>query len=189
MTSLADLIADTWFPFAGDITVKPLDAPVVPEPDRHGLTPQTCHSCRRPDEDYVWTDATWRLVPYSPTQVRGIVLLETREHLDSFSDMSTALLGALGPMIARVEAALLGLDDVARVHACRWGDGGAHFHLWLIPRPLGALQLRGSMLPMWRDLVPHVDASVADAAFAQIAAAMAADGGTAHRPRAASFDA
>jgi diadenosine tetraphosphate (Ap4A) HIT family hydrolase len=186
MTSLEDLIADSWFPFAGDITVKPLVDPVVPEPDRHGASAETCQSCRRPDEDYVWTDETWRLAPYSPTQVRGIVLLESRAHVDSFSDMGAELLTALGPMVARVEQALLDLGDVARVHTCRWGDGGAHFHLWLIPRPLGALQLRGSMLPMWLDLLPDLDDEAAEAAFAQIAAGMAAGGGTAHRPRAAS---
>ena len=183
MTSLEDLIADSWFPFAGDITVKPLDELVVPEPDRHGPTAETCHSCQRPDDDYIWTDDAWRLVPYTPTQVRGIVLLESRAHLDSFSDMSPDLLAALGPMVARVERVLLDLGDVARVHTCRWGDGGAHFHLWLIPRPLGALQLRGSMLPMWLDLLPDLDDDVSDAAFAQIAAGMAAGGGTAHRPK------
>jgi diadenosine tetraphosphate (Ap4A) HIT family hydrolase len=183
MTSLEELIADSWFPFAGDITVKPLEDPVVPEPDRHGLTPETCGSCGRPDEDCVWTDDTWRLVPLTPTQVRGIVLLEPRGHLDSFGDLGGALLTALGPMIARVERALYSLGDVGRVHVCRWGDGGAHFHLWLIPRPLGALQLRGSMLPMWMDVMPDLDDDVAEAAFAQIAAAMAADGGVAHRPR------
>ena len=91
MTSLEDLIADSWFPFAGDITIKPLEERVVPEPDRHGLTSDTCDSCLRPDDDYVWTDDTWRLVPYTPTQVRGIVLLETRAHVDSFADMSRGL--------------------------------------------------------------------------------------------------
>jgi diadenosine tetraphosphate (Ap4A) HIT family hydrolase len=183
MTTLEDLIADSWFPFAGDITVKPLEDPVIPEPDRHGVAAESCHACQRLDDDYVWTDDSWRLAPYSPTQVRGIVLLESREHIDTFSDMTPGSLAGLGPMIARLERALLQLGDVARVHVSRWGDGGAHFHLWMIPRPLGALQLRGSMLPMWLDLLPDVDDDVAEAAFAQIAAEMAAGGGTAHRPR------
>jgi diadenosine tetraphosphate (Ap4A) HIT family hydrolase len=186
MTSLEDLIADSWFPFAGDITVKPLEPPVIPEPDRRGLTAESCESCQKPDDEYVWADDRWRLIPYTPTQVRGIVLLETREHVDSFADLSPELLAEVGPMIARVERVLLGLGDVARVHVCRWGDGGAHFHVWLIPRPLGMLQLRGSMLPMWLDLIPDLDDDVAEAAFAQIASGMAADGGTAYRPRDAS---
>lgn len=34
MTTLDELIADSWFPFAGEITVKPLDGRVIPEPPR-----------------------------------------------------------------------------------------------------------------------------------------------------------
>lgn len=180
MPTLDELIADSWFPFTGDIAVKPLDPPVIPEPDRGGLDPAACWACQRPDSDYAWTDASWRLTGMLPTQLRGIVLLETRDHHDSFADLGPNLLAEVGPMIARVEKALLGLGDVARVHVNRWGDGGAHFHLWFMPRPLGMLQLRGSMLPMWLDLMPDVEPDVAAAALHTIASAMAADGGTAH---------
>lgn len=79
-----------------------------------------------------------------------------------------------------MEKALLGLGDIARVHVNRWGDGGAHFHLWFMPRPLGMLQLRGSMLPMWLDLMPDVSPDDAAAALRGIASTLAADGGTAH---------
>jgi diadenosine tetraphosphate (Ap4A) HIT family hydrolase len=181
MTTLEELIADSWFPFAGDITVKPLEPPVLPEPPRHGVEAADCHSCSRADDSYVWTDDSWRLTAYLPTQVRGIVLLETRAHLDSFTDFPDDLLAALGPMTARVERAVAeALGDVARVHVCRWGDGGAHFHLWFMPRPLGALQLRGSMLPMWLDVLPDLDDDVARAAVADIGRTLAESGGTAH---------
>src|SRR5215212_1500130 len=98
MTTLEELIADSWFPFAGDITVKPFEPPVLPEPARHGVDAADCQSCQRADDDYVWTDDRWRLSAYLPTQVRGIVLLETRAHVDSFSDFPDDLLAALGPM-------------------------------------------------------------------------------------------
>ncbi len=74
----------------------------------------------------------------------------------------------------------MGLGDVARVHVNRWGDGGAHFHLWFMPRPLGMLQLRGSMLPMWLELLPNLDEVTATEVLARIGAAMALGGGTAH---------
>ena len=180
MTSLDDLIADSWFPFAGEITVKPLDAKVIPEPERRGVTPERCGACQRSDDTYVWTDEHWRLAGAEDTELPGIVLLETRTHHDSFTDLPADLLTDLGPMIARVESALLGLGNVARVHVNRWGDGGAHFHLWFMPRPLGMLQLRGSMLPMWLDFMPPVDAAEAQVALTQIAAAMAEQDGTAH---------
>ena len=180
MTTLEELIADSWFPFAGDITVKPLDSKVVPEPARHGVEPSDCHSCARPDDSFVWTDARWRLAPYLPTQIPGIVLLETRGHYDSFLDMPSGLLTEIGPMVARLEAALMGLGGVGRVHVNRWGDGGAHFHLWFMPRPVGMLQLRGSMLPMWLDLLPDLEDATARAVLSQVAAAMSGDGGVAH---------
>ncbi len=179
MTTLDDLIADSWFPFAGDITVKPLDPSVVPEPERVGVDPASCPSCKRPDTDYVWTDDNWRLVAPQPSKLRGTVLLETRAHHDSFADMPSDLLAEIGPVIARVEEAILGLGDIARVHVCRWGDGGAHFHLWFLPRPLGMLQLRGSMLPMWEDFLPEMAPEDAGSVLRELGAALAIAGGTA----------
>ncbi len=179
MTTLDELIADSWFPFAGDITVKPLEPPVVPEPDRHDIDPATCHACARPDEDFVWTDEHWRLFPMLPTRLAGIVLLQPRSHVDSYADMTPDLLRRLGPVTARVERALHATGDVARVHVNRWGDGGGHFHLWFMPRPNGVLQLRGSMLPLWLDVLPDVDDGAARERLHSIGAALAVDGGTA----------
>jgi diadenosine tetraphosphate (Ap4A) HIT family hydrolase len=186
MTSLDELIADSWFPFAGDITVKPLEDPVVPEPQRHGEDSATCGACARADDSYVWTDTNWRLTAENPSQLRGVVLLETREHFDTIAELPRNLLAELGPVMSRVEQACLDIGDVGRVHVNRWGDGSAHFHLWFIPRPLGALQLRGSMLPMWLDLMPDLDDSVRAEAQRQIGASMAAQGGTAQPGRSTS---
>ena len=58
-------------------------------------------------------------------------------------------------MVARVERAILGLGDLARVHVYRWGDGSAHFHVWFYPRPLGMLEAKREMLPLWADLLPE----------------------------------
>jgi hypothetical protein len=49
-----------------------------------------------------------------------------------------------------------------------------------MPRPLGALQLRGSMLPMWLDVLPDRDDDIARAALVAISRTFAEDGGTAH---------
>jgi hypothetical protein len=77
-----------------------------------------------------------------------------------------------GPVVARIERAILSLGDVARVHLYRWGDGGAHFHVWFLPRPLGMLEASGMMLPVWEDVLPNVpDSELAEAAT-RIAAAM-----------------
>jgi hypothetical protein len=42
------------------------------------------------------------------------------------------------------------------VHVNRWGDGSAHLHLWFLARPFGRLQLRGTFLSLWDDILPPV---------------------------------
>jgi hypothetical protein len=60
------------------------------------------------------------------------------------------------------------------VHVYRWGDGSAHFHVWFFPRPLGMLEARREMLPLWADLLPEAPKEDVADAEAKIAAAMAA---------------
>jgi diadenosine tetraphosphate (Ap4A) HIT family hydrolase len=92
--------------------------------------------------------------------------------VDSFSDLSEAAAADFGSVAARVERAILGLGDVGRVHLYRWGDGGAHFHVWFIPRPLGMLEARGAMLPIWEDVLPSIPDEEMAAAAHRVAAAM-----------------
>ena len=61
---------------------------------------------------------------------------------------------------------------MARVHLYRWGDGGAHFHVWFLPRPLGMLEAQKHMLPLWEEVLPEAsqdaidEAKTSDAAMA-----------------------
>jgi diadenosine tetraphosphate (Ap4A) HIT family hydrolase len=169
---VVEVLEHDWFPFATDLTVKPLDPPVVPEPPRVGEGGVDCPACAAPDDDYIWTDDNWRVRAYLPTPIRGLVLLETRAHHDSVSDLPDQLLVDFGATVARVERAVLGIGDVGRVHINRWGDGGEHFHLWFMPRPLGALQMRGSPFPVWLDVLPELPDDVVDAALDAIVAAL-----------------
>ena len=66
----------------------------------------------------------------------------------------------------------LSLGDVARVHLYGCGDGGAHFHLWFVPRPLGMLEASGIALPVWEDMLPTVSDEELLAAAERVAAAM-----------------
>jgi diadenosine tetraphosphate (Ap4A) HIT family hydrolase len=175
MTTLAELVADPWFPFEGDVRVKQLLPPELPEPPRSDATAADCSSCAADDSAYIWTDDQWRLRGYGePAPFAGIVLLESRRHHDSYADLPAERLAEIGPLTARVERALLTLPRVARVHVARWGDGSAHFHQWFFPRPLGQLQLRGSMLPVWLDVLPPLPAAARAEALARVAEAMAA---------------
>jgi len=100
------------------------------------------------------------------------VWLASREHADSFCDLSPEAAASFAGVVGRVERAILSLGGTARVHLYRWGDGGAHFHVWLIPRPLGMLEARGMMLPIWEDVLPNVTDDELREAAERIAAAI-----------------
>jgi hypothetical protein len=80
-----------------------------------------------------------------------------------------AELGILTVTIVRAGESVPG---VARVHAERIGDGAAHLHVWFIARPAGLLQLRGSCLMDWLDVLPPMPADELDAFARRVAAAL-----------------
>jgi diadenosine tetraphosphate (Ap4A) HIT family hydrolase len=168
------------FPFEGDLLIKVLDAPELPEPPRDGEDgAATCSQCARPDGDYVWTDEHWRVaMPAEAAALPALVLLQPRGHHD-LADLPPERAAELGPMLQRVERAVTALGGIGRVHQNRWGDGGAHLHFWLVARPAGMMQLRGTCLPIWDDLLPKVPDDEWQDNRRRIAAALAADGGTA----------
>ncbi|WP_329500093.1 hypothetical protein [Kitasatospora herbaricolor] len=178
------------FPFEGELRVKVLDEPVLPEPPRQGEAgAEECDQCARPDSDFLWTDEHWRLSGSArPAGPPAVVLLQPppafgREvppiaHHD-LTDLPPARAAELGAMLQRTERAVLSLGGIARVHLNKWGDGAAHLRLWLIARPAGMAQLRGACLPLWNDALPPVPAEAWARTGRLIAAAMAAGGGTA----------
>ena len=115
-----------------------------PAPDPRAAAPRRA---RRPpcaicggehDDARSGRTSNWTLHPPVGGSLPGAVWLASREHVDSFADLPRAARRRLRPRRrARVERAILALGDVGRVHLYRWGDGGAHFHVWFLPRPLG----------------------------------------------------
>lgn len=145
----------------------------IPEPPRRGEPGgPPCAICAGETTDALWSDDNWTLHAPVGGSLPGTVWLASRVHVDSFADLPEELAADFGVVVARAERAILALGDVGRVHLYRWGDGGAHFHVWLLPRPLGMLEASGMMLPIWEDALPNVpDKALADAAR-KVAAAM-----------------
>lgn len=171
----------TWptFPFEGDLRVRKLDDPVAEEPLRQGEDPTTCTACLAPDEAYVWVADRWRVRALDrPTGLPIVLILESRSHLD-LGDLPNLLAAELGVMTVRLERAIRSLDGVARVHVNRWGDGSAHLHLWFLARPFGRLQLRGTFLSLWDDILPPVPEARWRDDLALVAAWLAGFGGRA----------
>ncbi|WP_369035690.1 MULTISPECIES: HIT family protein [Streptomyces] len=173
------------FPFEvvdGELVVKPLLAPVLPEPERAGEGgAEECVVCRKPVVEALWADEHWRVDAVGGARLPAVVLLQPRGHYD-LADLPAARSAELGPLLQRAERAVLAVDGVARVHVNRWGDGGAHLHFWLLARPAGLTQLRGTFLPLWEELLPPVPESERLSAHRRIATTLAAAGGTAYVP-------
>ena len=176
-TSLPDFTSWPTFPFEGDFRVRTVDPPVEQEPVRPGDDRETCAACHAPDRDYVWVADRWRVKSLGrPSGLPMVLILESRSHLD-LGDLPNLLAAELGVMTVRLERAIRSLDGVARVHVNRWGDGAAHLHLWFLARPYGRLQLRGTFLALWDDILPPVDEAVWRANLGLIGAWLAEFGG------------
>ncbi|KUL26513.1 hypothetical protein ADL15_38150 [Actinoplanes awajinensis subsp. mycoplanecinus] len=168
------------FPFEGDMRVKKLAPPVDVEPPRSGEDGLDCVACATPDDAYIWVSERWRVRAMDrPTGLPMVLILECRSHLD-MGDLPNLLAAELGVMTVRLERAIRSLDGVARVHVNRWGDGSAHLHMWFLARPYGRLQLRGTFLSLWDDILPVIPEPQWRENLALVAAWLADFGGQAN---------
>jgi hypothetical protein len=159
--------------------VKPLAPPVPHEPPRSGEDAAECVACNTPDDAYIWVSERWRVRAMDrPTGLPMVLILECRSHLD-LGDLPNLLAAELGVMTVRMERAIRSLDGVARVHVNRWGDGSAHLHMWFLARPYGRLQLRGTFLSLWDDILPTIPEQQWRENLALVAAWLAEFGGRA----------
>lgn len=161
------------FPFEADgLVVKQVEPPQLPEPPRNGEGDKLCWRCTEPEDGAVWGNERWVLTRMKqPPGVPMIVMLMPREHLD-LGDLSDELAAEMGQLIVRIERAIRLLPHVQRVHVNRFGDGGAHLHVFFIARPVGLLQLRGSNLALWDDLLPPLPEDVYAGDLATVVAAL-----------------
>jgi len=176
---LSEMTGWETFPFeTAGLQVVPLDPPELPEPDRAGEHGRDCPACTEP-AGLTWSDRAWRLRALSPSGSPLVLMLETREHYD-LPGLPDALAADLGRLIVHVSRAIEGLPHVARAHVSRWGDGGAHLHVFFFARPAGFGQLRGTCMALWDDVLPPVPAQEHAADAAAVGRALAASyGGTA----------
>jgi diadenosine tetraphosphate (Ap4A) HIT family hydrolase len=176
---LGDLLEDPLFPFEGEIRMRPLEAPIVPEPGRYGEDAADCGLCASDHEHTIWQGERWRV--QSRAEPHGLpmvaVLLPVAHH--DLEDLPPDLAAELGVMVVRVARAVRSLDPVGRVHVARWGDGSYHAHVWFLARPRGMWQMRGAMLAIWDDLLPRMPEDEWLANRRAVAAALAAQEGMA----------
>src|SRR6476659_9542814 len=97
-------------PSAEPLTVREPAPPVIPEPPRRGEPGgEPCGICTGASSSAVWEDDLWTLHPPVNGSLPGVVWLASKEHADSFSDLSPEAQRSFGVLVARIERAILGL--------------------------------------------------------------------------------
>jgi len=135
------------FPLQGRLQQRALKQPVLPEPER-GEDGDGCSACDSPDDAWLWRDDRWGVRTWTTPRAFPSVLLYPRAHHD-LADFPEELATGIGPALQRTARALEMLDGIARVHVEKRGDGEEHMHWYLLARPEGLMQCRGSFLPLW----------------------------------------
>ena len=160
------------FPFELDsLRIKPLQPLADEEPARRGEDPSECWCAAgeipgRIADNVLWSNERWLVTLDQHMRLPFACNLMPREHCD-LSTVPDHLTAEMGQLVVALSAAIEELPSVGRMQLAKYGDGGAHLHLFFFGRPDRMLQLRGSTLIDWEENLPTVPLEVlrANAAF------------------------
>ncbi len=146
------------FPFGGELHVNEVVDPLPEEWTRNGDPDgPPCH-CRENDPmiQPVWSNERWRVTPIKfGGQIAPFpaYMLASVDHLD-LEDLDETMAAEFGTLTVKLVRIINEIESVGRTHVNRWGDLGAHLHVWFLGRPKGAMQMAGFSLPMWGFTLP-----------------------------------
>lgn len=151
------------YPYEIDsLRLKPLQPLADEEPPRRGENPAECwcaQAAAEHDGTLVWSNERWRLQIARTTGLPVALLLSPLEHHD-LPSLPTELAAEMGELIVAVGDAIEHVPSVGRFQLAKYGDGGAHAHLFFMGRPARILQFRGSPLIDWEENLPRVPLEV-----------------------------
>jgi hypothetical protein len=151
------------YPYEIDsLRLKPLQPLADEEPPRRGEDPAECWCARATAENdatLVWSNERWLLQIARATGLPVALILSPLEHHD-LPSMPTELAAEMGELIVAVGDAIEHVPSVGRFQLAKYGDGGAHAHLFFMGRPARILQFRGSPLIDWEENLPRVPLEV-----------------------------
>lgn len=154
------------FPYELDsLRLKPIRPLADEEPPRRGEDPAECRCATTQPVDEatrVWSNGRFNLDLMTDTGLPIGLLLGSVEHHD-LPTLPADLAAELGQLIVAVTAAMEQLPTVGRAQLAKYGDGGAHVHLFFFGRPARILQFRGSPLLDWEENLPRVPLEVLQA--------------------------
>jgi hypothetical protein len=155
MSSVTEWEIFPWEVVDGALAPKVLAPPTDIEKPRKGDPGgDPCGYCTDLDPStLIWENDRWTVRPLPRGGMPLILMLEPREHLD-FTDLDDDLAAEYGLLSVWLCRIMTNLPYVGRVHVCRWGDGGAHNHVWFIARPERMPGILGSMAVEWDEMLP-----------------------------------
>lgn len=98
-----------------------------------------CQLCKGADGDgellreQTWEDELWRLSTATSGEVAGFSYLEPKRHISDITALDGQEAETLGPVIARVSAALKRAAGAELVYVYVFGGGVPHLHIHLAP--------------------------------------------------------
>ena len=143
----------TW-PFDGPLEARALEAPTEEGP-RTGIDGVGCAQCERsrvddPSSYIFWRDDLAMLgAPFQPWSLPLADYLMPRRHAD-LSDLTPDEARRCGELLMHLERAACDVLDIPRVQVFRYGEGLEHLHWWVVARPTGITQLRGTFVSSGR---------------------------------------
>lgn len=162
------------FPYES-VTVAPLTELELPEP-RGDTSTEGCRVCRGQDDTahVLWSSESFVVARPTSTSLMFWATVSLRTHR-TLDELDGHELAEMGQVLGRVFRAVSSLDGVGRVHINKWENNTGHL-LWnLLARPEGVLQLRGSNLPAWADMLPAVPEAELAHRAARVAEFMSAE--------------
>jgi hypothetical protein len=125
----------------------------LPEPTSEGA----CPICEGVDDSSrrLWTGRRLALLRTRATSVLFQAQVVSLAH-EGLEDLDVSGHEELGRLLGAAFNAMRGLAGVGRVHINKWENGRGHLMVAMYARPEGVLQLRGSNLPIWADMLPSI---------------------------------
>jgi diadenosine tetraphosphate (Ap4A) HIT family hydrolase len=137
----------------------------------------------------IFEDAHWHVDTAKSANVwPGFLMIKLKRHCVHLAELTAPEAASLGSVIRVTNRALMEVLQPAKIYVCSFGDGNAHIHLWILPRPAG---MKAGMHPVIFNLDMRIFLTrvlhlkkwlVPEARLAQIAEAVRAGIGKMDRP-------